>query len=197
MHEAAHARIYGDIEYVLRLMGLRQSWRPTGASTMSPVNPADVSSREGDSGGAPHPLRTRPDAWPTLVIETAVSMSLEALRSTGAWWLTASRLQVKIVLLVKIDRQQKRIVLEKIAATGRGVFPLVRFPAITIDMLPAPAATPRAAARADPESYTASGTLRLGFESLFLRSSNARESDVVLTRLMLRELAALIWSLED
>lgn len=207
MHETTHGGLYGDIEYAIRQMGLRQHWRPTHASTLS--SNRDGSSREGDSGGGPLPERTSADSWPTLVVEVGVSQTLRDLQTTIRWWFYASNHEVKIVLLVKIYRQQQQIVLEKwtegVSSTPRQGATTTRSAAtiaplrrqeITIDMLPAAsAATPGDPIRADPASYVASDALRLEFELLFLRRPNTGEHDVVLTEEMFRVLAAQIWSL--
>ncbi len=189
-------------------MGLRKSWAPIHATTLSSNHP-DRSSREGDSAGGPHPDRTSETGWPTLVIEAGVSQSLQGLQTTIRWWFHASSHEVKIVLLLKIDRQRQQIILEKWtegadiprpgATTTRSATTIspIRRQEIIINISPAAAAAaPGDAIRADPESYTVTrGALSLEFELLFLRRPNTGEGDIIITEEMLRDLAALVWSL--
>ena len=62
---------------------------------------------------AAYAFRPRPSVsghrWPALVIETGCSESLTQLRQGMHWWFAASRHEVKIVLLVELDKDGRRI----------------------------------------------------------------------------------------
>ncbi|CAL5867684.1 uncharacterized protein PFLUO_LOCUS1903 [Penicillium psychrofluorescens] len=56
---------------------------------------------------------------PTLVIETGVSQSLAKLRWDAGWWLTNTNGGVNVVLVVSINRGQRRMQLEKWEMVGQ------------------------------------------------------------------------------
>lgn len=68
---------------------------------------------EGDSTGGPHPGRLGRSEWPTLVIETGDSESLDQLHVDMQWWYSISNHDVKIVILTKFDHGQCKIILDK------------------------------------------------------------------------------------
>jgi hypothetical protein len=71
------------------------------------------SSREGDSAYRPQSFRPNETDWPTIVIESGVSESLQRLRFDASWWLTESRGAVKIVIIILAQNAQSRIQIEK------------------------------------------------------------------------------------
>ncbi|KAK3190866.1 hypothetical protein K4F52_003183 [Lecanicillium sp. MT-2017a] len=162
---------------------------------------------EGDSSGGPIPERMAGDAWPTLVIQSGVSQSLRDLQESIRWWFSASDHEVKIVLLIKIDRQQQKVTIENwtegvdvprpdataVTRSATTLSPICR-QEITIEISPAAAAAePGAPIRDDAASYTVTGgDLRLEFELLFLRQSDA-ERDVIITADTLRDMGRILW----
>src|SRR5205807_9959366 len=67
------------------------------------------------SSGGPFPIRGSENSWPTIVLESGYSQTLQSLRSKMRWWFSASDHEVKIVLLVKFfhNRTPPHILLEK------------------------------------------------------------------------------------
>lgn len=205
-HVQSHSFLYSEISHAIRQLGLWDSWSPIHATTLS-SNRRDGSSREGDSSGGPIPERMAGDAWPTLVIQSGVSQSLRDLQKSIRWWFSASDHDVKIVLLIKIDCQQQKVIIEKwtegvnvprpdataVTRSATTLSPICR-QEITIDISPAAAAAePGASIRADAASYTVTGgDLRLEFELLFLRQSDA-ERDVIITADTLRDMGRILW----
>lgn len=139
-----------------------------------------------------------PNAWPTLVVETGLSQSLESLRAKMRWWFSASDLAVNIVVLVKLQRASRTICVEKyvkdIPQTRQGATFTRRMPALapqirqTITVALHPGSQPVVFDVFD-------GPLVLEFALLFLRPADpARgERDVVLDANMLTNLAKLVW----
>jgi hypothetical protein len=52
-------------------------------------------------------------SWPTLVIETGVSESLPKLRADALWWFQNSNGDVRIVLVLSINKNRRIALLEK------------------------------------------------------------------------------------
>jgi hypothetical protein len=95
---------------MLRMMGIprHEFW-----SVSSQTYRAPTSSKDGDIAYKPSSFRAAKAAWPTLVFEVGVSESLRGLRFDVRWWLWESRGDVKIVILVHVNRERKRVHIEK------------------------------------------------------------------------------------
>ncbi|KAI9041353.1 uncharacterized protein KD926_006929 [Aspergillus affinis] len=71
-------------------------------------------SKEPDESYLPvRPIPGRDPKWPTLVVEVGYSATLGRLRVDCRWWLGRSQGQVKIALLLSIDRDRPHILIEK------------------------------------------------------------------------------------
>ncbi len=51
--------------------------------------------------------------WPSFVIEVGVSESLAMLRSDAAFWITSSDGRTRIVIVLSINRRDRRILVER------------------------------------------------------------------------------------
>ncbi|KAK7408560.1 hypothetical protein QQX98_009265 [Neonectria punicea] len=196
LHECLHQPLLYAIGDVISRMGLFNAWRPMGSPTLrAPQNDSGGDGGEGDSSGGPKPER-RGNAWPTLAIEAGYSQTLPGLRKKMRWWFAASDHQVKIVLLVKFQRERDtRIIIEKHIEAAAQIRP--------------GATTTRAAAQlqptctqvititedpSNPLSYNVTrGALRLEFHLLFLRQPRQGEGDVVISIQQLQEYAGDVW----
>jgi hypothetical protein len=69
------------------------------------------SSKEADSAFRPKSFQPNKTDWPTTVIETGFSESPSHLRFDARWWLTESRGDVKIAIIIK--RAQSKLRIEK------------------------------------------------------------------------------------
>lgn len=177
-------------------MGLKLAWVQTGTATFRTHGHPGGDGGEGDSSGGPIPQRASTGAWPTLVIEAAVSETLSELRGDMRWWFRASGHQVKIVLLARLAQPERTITLEKwveVHEPRPGV--TTRAAAQVQPRLQQTITITRATASTNPASYTVHrGALRLEFNLLFLRQPRAGEADVVLDTRSLQEYAAKVWT---
>lgn len=197
LHERAHLPIYDEITMAIYSMGLKSEWSSNGATTY--VSP-NGDGGEGDSSGAPWKQRRGPNAWPTLVIESGYSESLQALRNDMRWWFSASNHQVKIVILAKLDTTQRLIILEKyreVQAGQRSGATMTRAASALEPRLDQAIRISQAGNSidlTDPSSFVVTrGDLRLEFSLLFLRQPGPGEHDVVIGMQDLQLIAAKIW----
>ncbi|CUS15112.1 unnamed protein product, partial [Tuber aestivum] len=71
------------------------------------------SSKEADSAFRPQSSRPHKTNWPTVVVESGVSETLERLRVDAKWWLYNSSGDVRIVLLFSIKEVGQEILIEQ------------------------------------------------------------------------------------
>ncbi|VUC24273.1 unnamed protein product [Clonostachys rosea] len=197
-NERMHSTLYDYIKYEIAAMGLRYSWSNLNAATMRAENGGSVV--EGDSAGVPTGPNGDAQRWPTLVIEGGYSQSINALVRQAKSWFIASQHQVKIVLLMKLNRSPPgEIIIEQWkelrsqgrpgATTTRGFDSLVpsRIQRITIQKT-LPSADPW-----NSMSYRVSrGPLELEFADIFLRAPGPGEGNIVVGDQDLRELGAAV-----
>lgn len=160
-------------------------------------------------GLLPLPQRESKADWPTLIVEVGFSQSLQSLRSVENWWFTASHHEVKIVLLVKLRRENQTIQIEKrvaerqsahrLSATTTRAFSAAALPLVLVPV-PVLRQTIMIARdnSTDPATYEIQGgNLVLEFELLFLRPPNLEqgEGDVILIQHRLEQLAKRVWRL--
>ncbi|PWW72251.1 hypothetical protein C7212DRAFT_337561, partial [Tuber magnatum] len=75
--------------------------------------PGAESEKEADSAIRPTAFRPLETDWPTVVSECGVSESLQRLRTDSNWWLANSAHDIKIVLLISVNKPQRKIHLEQ------------------------------------------------------------------------------------
>ncbi|KAI9163568.1 hypothetical protein HJFPF1_05185 [Paramyrothecium foliicola] len=141
---------------------------------------AGVGAGEADTSGCPVPARLGPGLWPTLVIESGCSQPLLALQRDMRWWFSASNYQVKIVLLVKLNRTDNSISIERWQeelSRRSGATMTQRNPIVEPTLQQSITITQRAG---NPVSYNITGgALVLPFRLLFLRDPSPQEGDLV------------------
>jgi hypothetical protein len=125
MHEKAHVNLAKRVVIALARMGTpglaEDEFCGVGAARFR----GRRSSKEGDSAYKPQSFRPNDPDWPTIVIESGVSESLRRLRFDAGWWLTESRGDVKIVIIISIQRAKSRLQIEKWEhAPSRRLLPL-------------------------------------------------------------------------
>lgn len=195
-HERLHIRLYKSITRAIDDMGLEDSWDDTGATEYT----THTSKGEGDSGGKPMDKRPKGSDWPTLVIESGYSQSIGDLRRVMHWWFHTSQHDVKIVLLLKMDRLQGTIYIEKYtetASTHRPGATTTRF-ASTLQPQCDQRITITRSTTGNPldrQSYTVVSDvpLRLEFHHLFLRPPQAGEHDIIVDAHALQDCARRTW----
>lgn len=177
-HETPHLLLIDDIREKTREMGLdRRELAPMGHTTYRGGNTA----RQGDSVVKPAQARNKADDWPTLVIEAGVSESLAQLRIDAGWWLTNSKGDVRIVIIIAIHRQAEKFIIEKwqlispdITRTHSQSNGEFRTPWSTTSIT--------ISRTTSSNSLVASDDLVIEFSELLLRPPVPPESDTVLTK---------------
>lgn len=189
-----HENLYVQFTRILRIKLAEMKVRKSDLiETGSAIFQGNQNSKRADSGFKPS--RHRPgESWPTLVIECAVSESLERLRGDGSRWLQNSEApqDVKIALLFRATKADRRIHIEM----------------WEISDVPNPLAS-----RAHPHPHKPSPTkiheldiigddatcdvigapLTLDFEKIFLREPRQGQGDIVFNIRDLKAYAANVW----
>ena len=196
VHERAHGNLATDMIGKVVLMGIPPTELDfVGASRFR----GRRSSKEGDSAYRPHSFRPNETDWPTIVIEAGVSESLRRLRFDASWWLTESGGDVKIVIIISIQRAKSRLQIEKWEhAPCRRLLPL-RTPNNNhnnfIRQLPTKVQqiTIISNAVAGAPLPVTGAPLVLEFDKIFLRPAVLPETDITFTAQELSTWAAGIW----
>jgi len=202
-HEGLH-KVLDDSLYIDAIsMGLRWEFVPVGSTTYKDkdVNGNIISEGEGDSCRKPKSMRT---IYPTLVIESDWSQTLEKLREKAKWWFDKSKGDVKIVLLVKSSPGSNHIRIEKwklaLAASRQGATTIRAAAAMTpqcihvVEIARAAGINNGHPNQFDPASYVVTGgPLQLEFIDIFLRQPTPPERDLILGNTTLQEYAADLW----
>ncbi|KAJ5129546.1 uncharacterized protein N7515_005585 [Penicillium bovifimosum] len=111
-HETAARGLDGAMGHDIYNMGLGKAIRPLGSKTIHGV----FCRKEADAAYGPaQPVPGRSPKWPTVVVEVGVSESYRKLRADADWWLTNSKGDVKLVVLVSISRTTPNVRFETVA----------------------------------------------------------------------------------
>jgi len=138
-------------------------------------------SKEPNSCFKPGTIRDMEDDWPTFVLEIGLSESLRKLRNDANWWLSNSRGEVNIVLIIHINRGSRTILIEKWeCAPATRIQLLTRIQQITIDPNDITGTTPT--------------PLILHFHKIFLRQPIPPEQDRAFTAQDLRNWSNDVWA---
>ncbi|CAK7562574.1 MAG: hypothetical protein SEPTF4163_000422 [Sporothrix epigloea] len=173
-HELVRAEMNIGLYHNLRQMGLSDNDLWPALATEFSGN--DGSSGEPDACFLPPERGRDPGGWPTLVLETGVSQSLESTRAKMRWWFSASDHAVKIVVVYG-------------ATSTRNMPSLTPRLRQSINITAQPGS--------DPVVYNVvGGPLIIEFSLLFLRPADpARgEGDIILDASWLEQLARRIWA---
>ncbi|RFU72511.1 dead deah box dna helicase [Trichoderma arundinaceum] len=206
-HERAHRRLERIMNLKIDAMGLDEDWSCGGGGTYTQASGNSlVASGEGDSTGLPSSTRSPSDGWPTFVIECGYSQTIALLIAKAHWWFTASNYEVKIVLLLKLNKSKESIHIEKWKASttstrlgatmtraAAALYPRC-FQIIDIKRDPDISNThPNRLSRA--RYVVHSGPLRLEFADLFLRppTPGTAEGDIIINDRDLQLLALKAW----
>lgn len=136
--------------------------------------------------------------WPTLVFETGVSESLSRRRRDAAWWFANSEGQVRIVLVMTVQKSHQKLLIEKWQlAQPNSPSPLTDAAALQLRQqvpppLPPLTKQPRGTQRPfalQAIEVTPTGVsgapLVLPFEALFCRPPQGNERDIIIISHML------------
>jgi hypothetical protein len=203
-HESAHVNLANKVVAAVTRMGIPDGeFCGLGATLFKVRN----SSKEGDSTYKPLSARPRETDWPTIVFECGYSESLNHLRCVVRWWLTKSRGDVKIVIIISIKSNQSTLQIEKwelAPMTGRRPStrafpnpnnvprPLIPTKITEITIIShTPIGTPMPITGAP---FTITGApLVLEFDKLFLRPAVLPETDITFTVQDLSAWATAFW----
>ena len=192
IHEQAHLSLAMKLVRLTARMGVGESeFVPYGATTMKSENYSQPSQKEGDSTFRNKLIRQGDNAWPSLVIEAGNTESLPHLRSDAKWWIETSKGEVRIVVLIKVDKLKKSIAILKYIPRPRPMaYPNTRN---APTMVPVESATITIDQSVTP-SQIQEAPLTLEFDQVFSRQPNPpNERDFILTAADLDEWAALLW----
>lgn len=162
--------------------GLKRSLKEIGSATHF----ASLSAKEPDQAWRPHRLPfNRSRDWPSVVVEVAYSETESKLGSSVRFWMRASGGDAKVVLTLRINRQQPKIRIEKWVSSSSSNNNRQRHrldQSVTIS-------------KADSNRIILSNApLTVEFEDLFLRpASIPRERNIELDAEKLQYLATEIW----
>lgn len=185
-HEQAYAAFTHIFESKFSSMGVTLELRRTAQSTVQTRTRA----KNPDWGFRPRFLPAgRSNQWPTLVIEAAYSESKSKLQSDIKWWLSESKGDVKVGLIVLIHKTKRRITVEMWGFGDRAtrVMPERKVPYLK----------QQAVIAKDADEATASvlnSPLIIPFNHVFLRpAKKPKEDDIVITEYDLKQFAETIW----
>jgi hypothetical protein len=199
-HETVHIALSDEVNHKLEGMGLpRRSLVGLGATTCVGHN----SSKEGDSTYKPR-CRDRKVDCPTIVFEAGLFKSLAGLRTDAQWWLTNSRGEVKIVIVISIVPDERSLRIEQwcmslptrpkpaTRAFSNANSPLVPMSIQELTVIQNPPIPPLPGTI---PTYAVTGApLTLEFEKLLLRAPVPPEGNVILTVADLQAFAWGFWS---
>ncbi|KAJ5826681.1 hypothetical protein N7447_003444 [Penicillium robsamsonii] len=92
-HDAASRGLLYEVRDMVHDMGLHRSIHPVGSKR----------------------VRGRDAKWPTVVVEVRVSESYRKLKADAEWWLTNSKGDVNLVIIVSINRTTPSIKFEAVS----------------------------------------------------------------------------------
>jgi hypothetical protein len=196
-HEQAHLSLSDEVNYKLERMGLaRRSLWGCGGTKYAGFG----CSKEGDSTYKPKWCRAGKDNWPTLVFEAGLSETLANVRTDAEWWLTNSRGEVKIAIVISIKPAQKSLWIEKwCLQPRRPAAPVIRANDLVptkiqeLTIIQNPHIPPP---RGTISTYLVTGApLILEFDKLLLRAPVLPEGDVIFTAADLQAWADELWSM--
>lgn len=195
--------------YEMGLGGLRGGVTLLGASQFQERDERGrlLSASEGDVTYAPYPPRRGRHLWPTVVIQAGYLYNWSLLHDKAKWWFDKSKGDVKIVILVKPEIEERRITIEqwklrqhnppRLGATttrassrNAGVPVCVQKICIMRHGETEPNDNP-----GDEELYKViyGGQLCLKFEDFWLRTPFGQETDIIVDDKELRRFAARYW----
>ncbi|KAG0126010.1 hypothetical protein HOY82DRAFT_508786 [Tuber indicum] len=183
-HEIANRAFTGMVTVKAAGMGLQFFFVNMGSATIKAVG----GQKEGDSTFCPVELRSQGDSWPTLVIECGVSQCLTSLVHGSHWWFEKSFGDVKIVVLISVSMEERRLHVQKWEAVLRPN------PRITRANPRSHRVAPVITQEIDIVGNVVSGSpLVLEFEKIMLREPGYGEADMIFNIQELRYLASLLW----
>lgn len=198
-HEITTRAITAEIGFICRSqMGIRRNEITFGMSTTHRPPGGNRGKQPDECFWSPSrkPRPGEQSDWPTLVIETGFTESLRRLREDARWWFHNSLGQVRIVLIICINRRQHKAIIEKWhlappctpnPLTRSILDQLVGTQQPPLDQQPVSSQQPYRAQEIQIDPVLVQGApLTLNFEAVFDRGRQLNESDIVLNASDLR-----------
>ncbi|KAK5657199.1 hypothetical protein OQA88_3257 [Cercophora sp. LCS_1] len=186
-HETAHLLLFRKIEHMIFQMGLADNYIPTGSAEYKGTG---TKKKQGDSGLLPRPPRWAANHYPTLVIEAGNSESLPRLHKDKDWWFNNSppnlpQGDVRVVLLIKVYPQTKRIIVEQWHCSLR------QSPSTTVIIKQHPR---KPFSLHDSSHWVVEGApMVIPFQEVFLRPKQGQDTDIILTNEFFADMAVKCW----
>jgi hypothetical protein len=190
-HEGVTRTFTWDFMHQIYQMGLTElgDLKDMGATKYKGTS----TNKEPDSCWRPLAARPNKQDWPTLVFEVGVSETLRKLRNDAQWWLANSQGRVRIVLLIKINREARTIHIEKWECRPAAHAYANRPPAQVPTKIQTVDIDAHSVVTGNPPATTP--PLVLHFQNLLLRQPvPPQEQDVRYTAQNLQRLAIGIWA---
>jgi hypothetical protein len=182
-HEIAHLGLGAKFLFKLAGMGMSDDMITCcGATTYN----SSTSSKESDS--AYRPLSRTDADWPTFVIESGYSETLQHLRSCASWWLGNSQGEVKFAIIISVQQVQKILHIEK----WELALPSQERPATRRALSLIPTKVQEITILPD-NTISGSLPLVLRFQDIFLRPAILPEGDITFTVEDLSKWADKVW----
>jgi len=109
IHEGVAREFASMFDMKLFLLDVRESLLATGSARFGRLGGR---SKEADVGYKPRSRRME-DEWPSFVIEVGVSESVAMLLRDAAFWITNSDGRTRIVIVLSVNRRDRRILVER------------------------------------------------------------------------------------
>lgn len=186
-HETLSRGLHFGVQKVVYDMGLHRSVHPTGSKRIKSVS----SSKDADeSWVVTQPVPGRDAKWPTVAVEVGVSESYQKLKADAGWWLSNSKGDVKLVIIVSINRETpiikfETVFLDKVVNSLRHQWPRY-VPTIRQSIT-----TSRHGAQVTVSPAT---TLVIEFEELFCRQRVPPEHNIEISPDQLRDISSDVWA---
>jgi hypothetical protein len=193
-HERARTLIEEFVWDQCRNMNLPRTLEAIGASVVSD----SPYKKEPDASWIPAILPSgRTDKWPSMVLEVGYSESLRRLRVDAAWWLSRSKGDVEVVLIISIHTRRPEII-EKWKKDPRSTLPLPNRPNLRAPRRMVPERVQEIKLSASQNNVTVNGApLVLQFSDIFLRPTrNPQEVDFTHSQQDLMAMAAAVWKVQ-
>ncbi|CAG7985954.1 unnamed protein product [Penicillium nalgiovense] len=193
-HETASRGLGGAVQHEIINMGLHQSIRPLGIRPLGSKTIQGVFCRKqaDEAYGLRQPVPGRNPEWPTVVVEIGVLESYRKLRADAEWWLTNSRGDVNLVIIVSVSRKTPNITFETVALDPT-VNSLRHQRPRYVPKIRQTITVSRNANNPNSITIRPPVALTIGFEGLFCRQPVPPEHNIDLSPYELGEISTDVW----
>ncbi|KAJ6125327.1 hypothetical protein N7471_012644 [Penicillium samsonianum] len=193
-HETAARGLGGAVQNEIYNTGLDELIRPLGSKTIQGV----FCRKEANAAYGPaQPVPGRNPKWPTVVVEVGVSESYRKLRADAEWWLTNSRGDVKLVIIVFVSRKTPNIKFETVALDPTVNSLRLQRPRYVAKIRQSITASRDANQPNSQITIRPAVPLNIGFEELFCRQPVPPEHNIELSPDRLGRISKHVWGEQE